>query len=201
MRAKWAAGKQRQDWQQFTKTSQNSQDSLPIMSATLTLIAAVSADGYISKGSGVPWDLPADRAHFRQYTREKWLLLGRRTYEEMLGWFQPSHHPLVLTHEPKLNVPNGKAVSSVPEALRLAAYQRELVCCGGAEIYQTAISHAHRLILTEVHEILDHGLAFPKISKSDWEPVSRRSQAVDDDHAFSFEIVTYQRIQRLDLAA
>jgi dihydrofolate reductase len=171
------------------------------MSATLTLIAAVSADGFISRGSGVPWDLPADRAHFRQYTREKWLFLGRRTYEEMLGWFQPGHHPLVLTHEPKLIGPKGRAVSSVPEAIRLAGNQRELVCCGGAQIYQAAIGHADRLIVTQVHEILGHGLAFPKIAKSDWEPVSRRSQAMDDDHAFSFEIVTYQRIQRLDLAA
>ena len=171
------------------------------MSATLTLIAAVSADGYISRGSGVPWDLPADRVHFRQYTRDKWLLLGRRTYEEMLGWFQPGHHPLVLTHDPKLIVPNGKAVSSVPEALRLAECQRELVCCGGAEIYQAAMTHAHRLIITEVHEILGSGLAFPKISKQDWAAVSRRSQARDDDHAFSFEIVTYQRVHRMDLAA
>ncbi|MCX6857820.1 MAG: dihydrofolate reductase [Verrucomicrobia bacterium] len=171
------------------------------MSATLTLIAAVSVDGYISRGTGVPWDLPADRAHFRSYTRDKWLLLGRRTYEEMLGWFQPGHHPLVLTHDPKLLVPNGKAVASVPEALRLADRQRELICCGGAEIYQAAIVHAHRLIITEVHEFLAGGLPFPKISKHDWEPVSRRSQAMDDDHAVSFEIVTYQRIQRLDLAA
>lgn len=171
------------------------------MSVTLTLIAAVSADGYISRGSGVPWDLPADRAHFRQYTRDKWLLLGRRTYEEMLGWFQPGHHPLVLTHDPKLLVPNGHAVASVSEALRLADCQRELVCCGGAELYQAAMSLAHRLIITEVHEILGHGLAFPKIFKSDWEPIFRRTQAMDNEHAVSFEIVTYQRIRRMDLAA
>ena len=56
-------------------------------------------------------------------------------------------------------------------------------------------------VLAEVHEILGSGLAFPKISKQDWASVSRRSQARDDDHAFSFEIVTYQRIHRMDLAA
>jgi dihydrofolate reductase len=183
------------------ETSGNSPSSLSAMSATLTLIAAVSADGFISRGTGVPWDLPVDRAHFRSYTRDKWLLLGRRTYEEMQGWFQPGHHPLVLTHDPRLLVPNGQVVASVPEALRLADRQRELVCCGGAEAYQAAMCHAHRLIVTQVHQILGSGLAFPKISKQDWEPVSRRSQAMDTEHAFSFEIVTYQRIRRMDLAA
>lgn len=171
------------------------------MSATLTLIAAISADGFISTGTGVPWNLPADRAHFRTYTQDRWLLLGRRTYEEMKGWFQPGHHPLVLTHDPKLEVLHGGAVSSVPEALRLAQGQRELVCCGGAEIYAVAMPHAHRLVITQVHQILGGGLAFPEISSREWEPVSRRSHGVDDDHAFSFEIVTYQRVKMLDLAA
>ena len=31
----------------------------------VTLLAAVSADGFISTGKGVPWHLPADKAHFR----------------------------------------------------------------------------------------------------------------------------------------
>jgi dihydrofolate reductase len=169
------------------------------MSATLTLIAVVSADGFISTGVGVPWDLPADRAHFRAYTQEKWLLLGRRTFEEMQGWFQPGHHPLVLTHDLKLEVLHGSTVSTVPEALRLA--QTELVCCGGAETYEAAMPHAHRLVITQVHQILGRGLAFPEISSREWEPVSRRTHGVDSDHAFALEIVTYQRIQRLDLAA
>lgn len=171
------------------------------MSATLILIAAVSADGFISKGSGVPWDLPADRQHFRASTQGKWLLLGRRTYDEMTGWFQPGHHPLVLTRNIHQVVPNGQTVSSVPEALRLAEHQRELVVCGGAEIYAATMPFAHRLVITHVHQILGHGLAFPEISKRDWEPVSRRSHGLDEAHAYAFEIVTYHRIHRLDLAA
>jgi dihydrofolate reductase len=171
------------------------------MSATLTLIAAVSADGFISTGTGVPWDLPADRAHFRAYTQNKWLLLGRRTYEEMKGWFQPGHHPLVLTRDPKFELAHGNAVSSVPEALRLARAQRELVCLGGAEVYAAAMPHAHRLVITRVHQVLGRGLAFPVISAREWEPVSRRSQGLDAEHAYAFEIITSQRIQQLDLAA
>lgn len=175
------------------------------MSAYLTLIAAVSADGYISRGKGVPWDLPVDKAHFRAATREKWLLLGRRTFEEMLGWFQPGHHPLVLTREASLPVPGGQTVSSVAEAVRLAsdAGEPELVCCGGAEVYAAAMPHAQRLVITHVHQILGGGLPFPIISPRDWEPMIRHSHQADAQHGFDFEIVTYQRVLRrdFDLAA
>ena len=175
------------------------------MSAHLTLIAAVSADGFISRGKGVPWDLPIDKAHFRAATRDKWLLLGRRTFGEMHGWFQTGHHPLVLTHEESLIVPGGQTVASVSEAVRLtsAAGEPELVCCGGAEIYAAAMPYAHRLVITHVLEILGGGLPFPVISLREWEPVTRHTHTMDKQHAFDFEIVSYQRVMRCeyDLAA
>lgn len=175
------------------------------MSARLTLIAAVSADGFISSGSGVPWDLPADKAHFREHTADKWLLVGRRTFEEMRGWFQPGHHPLVLTRDATLEVPGGQPVSSVTQAVHLAsdAGETELVCCGGSEVYAAAMPHAHRLIITHVHEILGGGLPFPVISPREWEPVVRRTHPADEEHAQAFEIVTYHHVIRrgFDLAA
>lgn len=174
------------------------------MSAHLTLIAAVSADGFISRGRGVPWDLPLDRAHFRAYTQNKWLLIGRRTYEEMLGWFKSGHHPLVLTRGSQVSSESTimpQVAHTVSQALLMAQKQAELVCCGGAEIYAAAMPSAHRLVITHVHEFLGTGLPFPPISLREWEPVSRQSHGMDAEHAFAFDIVTYQRIRQLDLAA
>lgn len=174
------------------------------MSAHLTLIAAVSADGFISRGQGVPWDLPLDRAHFRAYTEKKWLLIGRRTYEEMLGWFKPGHHPFVLTRARQISSETAimpQVVHSISQALLMAHNQPELVCCGGAEIYAAAMPYAQRLVITHVHDFLGSGLLFPSISLREWEPVSSQSHGMDADHAFAFDIVTYQRIRQLDLAA
>lgn len=175
------------------------------MSARLTLIAAVSADGLISRGQGVPWDLPADKAHFREQTQDKWLLLGRRTFEEMRGWLKPGHWPLVLTRQAGLRVPGGRPVRSVTEAVHLAteAHEPEFMCCGGAEVYAAAMPHAQRLIITHVHQILGGGLPFPVISPREWEPVMRRVHPADEEHAQSFEIVTYHHVIRrgFDLAA
>lgn len=160
----------------------------------LTLIAAVSVDGYISTGKGVPWDLPADREHFRRTTRGQWLLIGRRTYEEMLGWFE-DHHPLVLTHDAAFTPPVGRKVNSVAEALAIAANSGagELFVCGGGGAYAAAIQHADRLILTHVAVKLGSGVRFPVIDSRQWQAVSETTAPADSGNPHAMTIVRYER--------
>lgn len=158
---------------------------------SITLIAVISEDGYISSGTGVPWDLPADKAHFRAYTAGKWLLLGRRTYEEMLGWFA-DHTPLVLTRQASYSPPVGRCVGSLGEAVALAASdgQHELVVCGGSAAYAASIGQATRLILTRVQVRLGSGVPFPLNQMSgDWQTVSRQHHSGSP----SFEIEIMER--------
>ncbi len=173
------------------------------MPPRVILIAVVSADGCISKGAGVPWDLPADKAHFRASTHGIWLLLGHRTYQEMLGWFQPGDTPLVLVRPGSEVAPPGKAVTSVQQAVDAAAGagQAELVAVGGSAVFDAAMSFADRLVITHVHQFLGGGVPFPAIPPGEWEAVSRVPHGADVEHAVGFEIVTYQRIQRLERAA
>ncbi len=140
------------------------------------LIAAVSADGFISTGTGVPWDLPADREHFRRLTAGKWLLLGRRTFEEMLGWFR-DHHPLVLTRRPLPEPWRHAGVTSAAEAVdrTTAAGVPELWVCGGAAAYAEAMPLATELVLTRVANKLGKGAPFPFIDPAQWQE-TRRTQ-------------------------
>lgn len=164
-------------------------DSAPPL--CITLIAVLSEDGFISSGTGVPWDLPADKAHFRAYTAGKWLLLGRKTYEEMLGWFR-DHTPLVLTRQEDYTPPVGRSVGTLAEAAALAsaAGQRELVVCGGSAAYDASIGQAHKLILTRVQVNLGSGVPFPLGQMSgDWQTVSRQHYAGSPE----FEIEVMER--------
>ena len=162
----------------------------------LTLIAAVSSDGFISTGKGVPWDLPRDKEHFRRTTRGQWLLLGRRTYEEMLGWFE-DRHPLVLTRNPSFIPTLGETVTTVEEALQVAAARgaRELFVCGGGDAYAAAMPSADRLILTRVDSTLGAGVPFPPIPPVEWLPTSHEAFPVGpaNVHAISFD--TYERLR------
>lgn len=170
------------------------------MRPQVILIAAVSADGFISRDQGVPWDLPEDRAHFRRLTAGKWLLLGRRTFDEMQGWFR-DHHPLVLTRRALPERWAEAAVTSVEEAMaRVAdAGERELWVCGGGAAYAEAWPRATQVVLTRVQEDLGHGVAFPKVADDEWRVVRNLpGGGVGDQVAWKW--IWYERCQESPVA-
>ena len=162
----------------------------------MTLVAVVSADGFISKGQGVPWNLPRDKEHFRRATQGKWLLLGRRTYEEMIGWFG-DRHPLVLTRNAAFAPPVGEKVATVEEALRVAGAggARELFNLGGGDVFALAMPYADRLILTHVDENLGGGVPFPGVKPEEWRISSQQTFPADAANPLGMRFVTYDRLR------
>ncbi len=134
----------------------------------------------LADSRGIPWKLPRDAAHFRSYTRGKWLLLGRKTFAEMHGWFDASHTPLVLSSSCGWHPDIGCVVASVPQALAMgeAAAVPEIVCCGGAQTYAAALPYADRMVLTMIEHVYpaDTGAVyFPKWNPSEWQTLSESS--------------------------
>ena len=119
----------------------------------VTLIAAMDQNRLIgTKRGGLPWsNIPRDKKHFRDYTLGKNLLIGRRTFEEMQGWFRREDRPIVMTRNPNYN-PGGRCqvVNDLDEVFALSSEQdgEEIVVCGGAELYRLTLPVADRLILT-----------------------------------------------------
>lgn len=161
----------------------------------VTLVALVSADGFISAGRGVPYDLPRDKARFRAATRGRWLLIGHTTYGEMLGWFQKDHHPLVLTRDKKLTPPLGKAVCSMEEALQEAKNggAEELMVLGGGPTFAAAMPWADRLLISHVAHDLKAGVPFPAIPAAEWLEVEREEHPADLENPYPLTFSTYER--------
>jgi dihydrofolate reductase len=160
----------------------------------VSLIAAVSDDGFISRGGRIPWRLPRDIQHFRSYVAGKWLLLGRTTYQEMTGWFS-DHKPIVLTRDRTFRPHLGMAAATVEEALKLArdGGAQELVVCGGGEVFATALPVVHRMILTRVHTAVRDGVRFPDFVREEWIEEDRRDFSADAENALAMSIVTLRR--------
>lgn len=164
------------------------------------MIAALARGGVIGTGDGIPWELPRDRQHFRAYTAGKVMLLGRRTFEEMDGWFT-TQRPIVLTrredYRPGDVPPRGfRLADSVATALEHARGEGadELVVAGGAQVFALALPFATRLVLTEIDAGIDGDARFPDFrSGGGWREAERRHFPADDDNEFAMDIVTYLR--------
>jgi dihydrofolate reductase len=164
---------------------------------TVSLIAALDTDHAIGLDrGGLPWHLPDEAAQFRAACAGQWLLVGRRTYQEMTGWFQPDHRVLVLTSQPLASLPATtrptpptSAVASVADAIKLARQTEapDLLVLGGAHTYAAALPFADRLLLSRLHLHTGAPVHFPPVVWNQWRlvhssPVSRDTTTGTDFH-------------------
>jgi dihydrofolate reductase len=157
----------------------------------IIVIAALSADGFISRGRGLPWQLPADQAFFRQVlAAHDWVLVGAETFAEMQGCFAARQRVLVLGRRglPAWAGPQQQRVTSMGQALDevRAGAGSQLLCIGGAQTYAAALPLAVELRLTRVELRLGQGLAFPALDEG-WRLHSSRAHLADAQHAHAMK--------------
>jgi dihydrofolate reductase len=162
-----------------------------ILLPKLTLVVAISKDGFIADRFGrIPWHCPRDVTHFRNLVGGKHILLGRTTYEQMLGWFPAMKArgqgvtPLVLTSRalPVDSPPNVRAFADVSSALACAG-EHPLVVCGGATVYQATLPACRELWVTEIDCLVGSGVRFPQWSHEEWQCVEEIPFSADTENS------------------
>ncbi len=162
----------------------------------VSMIAALAKDRVIGTGhGGIPWRLPRDSRHFREYTQGHHMLLGRKTFEEMGGWFT-TQTPIVLTRREDYEAEGAVVAHTVSAAIAIAgkAGEEELVVSGGASVYREALPYADELVLTLVDAEVEGEARFPDYEAAgDWEEVSREEIAKDEENEYDMVFLTLQR--------
>ena len=162
----------------------------------LSLIAAVARNGVIGKDNQLLWHLPGDMRHFRETTRGKPVIMGRKTWESLPEAFRPlpGRHNIVVSRDPAYQASGATLAGSLADALRQAEAKtnaEELFIIGGAELYRQALPLADRLYLTEIEQDFDGDVFFPEVQPQDWEEISRQPSQGTTGPLFSFAV--YQR--------
>nr|AIA17213.1 Dihydrofolate reductase [uncultured bacterium] len=160
----------------------------------ISLVAAASENNVIGKNNWMPWDLPAELAHFRAYTRGKTVIMGRKTYDSV-GRPMPNRHNIVITQQ-NLTIPGVDVVHSIEDALELAKKDglEEICVIGGGSVYKAALPYANRIHLSRIHTTIEGGEAFfPDIDWSQWQEVSRAEHPADAENAIPYTMLVYER--------
>ena len=171
----------------------------------ITLVAAMDQKGLVGRSGsgGIPWHLPVDAAQFRDRCRGKVVVVGRRTYGEMDGWFRRvSAIPLVFTSGiPEIEVATVRHACQVIDVAQSLGGPgiSEVIVAGGAQTYAALLPIATRMVITEIAAQFEGDLYFPAFKHSAWQVIScRKHQAVpgDPDRQHAFSIV--ERIRQDD---
>ncbi|WP_374999570.1 dihydrofolate reductase [Aeromicrobium sp. CTD01-1L150] len=162
---------------------------------TVTLVAAVGANGVIGVDGSLPWRLPEDLAHFKQLTLGHPMVMGRTTFES-IGRPLPGRTTIVLTRQRGWHVDGVETAPSLDDALaRAGALDDEVFVVGGAQVYSEALERdlVDLLSVTRVAASPEGDTHFPSIDWQRWREVGRVQHVGPEPERTPFDIVTYER--------
>lgn len=150
----------------------------------ITLIASVTAGGFIGADGDLAWRNSEDLKHFKTTTVGHTLVMGRRTYES-IGRALPGRRTIVVTRDRQWSATGVETAGSVAQALDLAGDGRIFVA-GGGQLYAQTMDLAEELDITHVEADPPGDTKFPLIDPTVW-------QVIDRQQRDGFAFVRYHR--------
>lgn len=119
--------------------------------------------------------------------------MGRKTFESFPKPL-PNRTHIVISRQINYKVPEGViVVNNLEDALAAAQHDSQPFIIGGGDIYRQAMAVATKIELTRVHASFDADTFFPKIDASIWKEVNKEFHPKDDNHAYAFTFLSYER--------
>ena len=159
----------------------------------ISIIVAMSRNRVIGHRTRIPWHLSEDLKRFKQLTLGHTLIMGRVTYES-IGRPLPGRVTIVVSRQPGYRPDGVLTAHSVEEALGLAKSE-EVFIAGGAQIYESALPLADRILLTLVEADYEGDAFFPAIDPARWRQVAEESFQAPGAGP-SWRYITYEAVSQ-----
>ena len=162
-------------------------------------VVALSNNNVIGVNNDLPWSLKRDLLHFKEYTTNKIIIMGRKTYES-IGRPLPNRINYVVSRTID-KIEGAFVFDSIDSAICDAkAYcvelnLEEIVIIGGGFLFRDTISITNKLVLTKVDCEIDGDVFYPEVDLTDWTEIDSKSFMKDSDNDFNFTVSTYDRVR------
>ena len=158
----------------------------------ISMIVAMGKNRVIGKDNQLIWRLKDDMKNFVRLTKGNHILVGRKTFESF-GKPLPNRTNLILTRNKDYHVDGTVTCLTVEQAIEVAKENKakELVVCGGEEIYKMLLPKIDKLYLTVVDCELDGDAYFPQIDLTNFEIGESLNQEANEQNEFNWEYKEY----------
>lgn len=164
---------------------------------TMTIVAAVAANGVIGVDGDLAWRNSADLRRLKQLTMGHTLVMGRKNFDA-IGRPLPGRRTVVLTRQPDWAAAGVTVVHDAGAGLDAALAQIVadtgdglVFVFGGGQVYAQLMDRADAMELTEIGAALAGDVLFPAFDRGEWREVRR------DVHD-GFDWVRYERVRSRD---
>jgi dihydrofolate reductase len=162
-------------------------------------LVAVSNELVIGVDNDLPWNLKNDLAHFKKYTLNKVIIMGRKTYES-IGRPLPNRINYVISRTIK-EIDGAHVFNNLEEAMLSAEkhnknldIENEIVIIGGGYLFEETLPILNKLVITKVDCSVAGDVYYPKINMKNWELISSESYTKDSDNDYDFKIEEYKKL-------
>lgn len=156
----------------------------------MNLIAAVDQNWAIGHRGGLLVQIPADQKYFRELTKGKVIVLGRKTLATFPNGIPlPQRTNLILSGDRNFSVRGGIVVSGMEEAWKeLKQYPKEdIFIVGGASIYRQFLPYCKTAYITKIDYTYQADCYMPNLDKeSEWQIAAKSEEQTYFDLEYYF---------------
>ena len=164
---------------------------------TISHVVALSKNRVIGVNNDLPWTLKTDLRHFKEYTSNKIIVMGRKTYES-IGRPLPNRINLIVSSSIK-EINGAQIYDNTENALESAKKicidkkLNEIVIIGGGYLFRETLMDINKLVLTRVDCEINGDIFYPEIDLSNWRQISTESFIKDTDNDYNFKVEIYEK--------
>jgi dihydrofolate reductase len=161
-------------------------------------VVALSNNNVIGVDNDLPWNLRTDLNHFKEYTTNKIIVMGRKTYES-IGRPLPNRINYIVSNTIKdldgasIFKSTEDALESAKEICNMSENYDEIVIIGGGYLFRDTLSITNKLVLTNVDCDIEGDVFYPEINLNEWKEIKSENFKKDLDNDYDFVVRIYER--------
>lgn len=174
----------------------------PPRTSTVSLLVAAASNEVIGDEGRIPWRLPADMRRFARMTSGHPVVMGRVTYESIIGKLGrplPGRHSIVISRtapgtpsDAVTWVASPSAAAEAADSLCERLERRDWFVIGGASVYQQMLTYVDAILLTRVHAQVPGDTAMPPGWLDGFSPVTAE-RVIDPAADLSYSFILLRR--------
>lgn len=135
----------------------------------ISLIVAYDSNQLIGKDGWMPWDNKEDLKHFRNYTMNKTLLVGRKTFEGFPKPLPNRYHYVLTRSDIQYSYDTVEVIHTIDDVVKkFKNSDDELVVIGGSQVYKTALPYVDKMVISVMDGEYEGDTYFPEYNKEDF---------------------------------
>ena len=163
----------------------------------ISAIVAIDENWGIGFNGELLEKIPEDLKRFKLLTKEKVIIMGRKTWESLPNKPLPNRLNLIISNKCKIvdNLTISMGMDEIKARVKIASKdpEDEWFVIGGGQIYKELLPFCDRVYITKVYKIHeDVDTYFPKLDDLEWKIVHESEILTFNDLQYQF--LTYDRI-------